>query len=132
MRRGGLILLLLMCALTAAPAGQESMPSVPSLINRNRRGVVDTSVDVDPALSSRRLRALNAARQKELVSDAEKLLRLARQLSLEAQARDAGPTAVQSAKIGEIEKLAHRVKEKMIESVADVPSLRPPPSPFDR
>lgn len=78
---------------------------------------------MDPVFSARRLRALNEARQKVVVSDTEKLLRLAQEVSAEAQVAGAGPTAVQSAKIAEIEKLARRVKQKMIESEADSPML---------
>jgi len=93
---------------------------------------LDTRGDPDPMFTARRLRALNEARQKMVVSDTEKLLRLAKEVSAEAQVTGAKPTAAQSVKIAEIEKLAHRVKQKMIESLADPPMLSQSPYSVDR
>ncbi len=118
---GMVLLLMMMSAWTSAPAGQESAPSVPSRTNRIPSSVFDTAADVDPSFTQRRMRALNQERQKVIVSDTEKLLRLAQELSAEAQAGGGEPTTAQSVRVAEIEKLAHRVKQKMIESMADPP-----------
>jgi hypothetical protein len=57
---------------------------------------------------------LNAARQKEMVSDAEKLVQLAGELDAEVRAAANSPiSAEQLTKIGRIQKLAHSVKDKM-------------------
>jgi ribosomal protein L11 len=61
---------------------------------------------------------LNADRQKTMVSDADKLLKLAAQLNAEISAANQGElTPAQLKKISEIEKLARKVREKMSTSV---------------
>ena len=70
--------------------------------------------------SVRLLRMLNAARQKSMVSDAAKLLKLARQLDAEVAAANGNSfTPEQLRKIARIEKLAHSVKDEMSRSVRD-------------
>jgi hypothetical protein len=74
--------------------------------------------DADPFQDERRLRALNSARQKSMVSDTEKLLRLATELNAEmAGEKGATLTVAQMRKVAEIEKLARNVKDKMSTSV---------------
>ena len=78
----------------------------------------------------RQLRALNADRQKSLVSDTNKLLRLAKELNAEiARTNPDSLTLDQLHKMAEIEKLARNVKEKMSMSVrglpGDGPSIQP-------
>lgn len=75
--------------------------------------------------SEKRLRALNAERQKSLVADTNKLLKLATELEAEMKLSEA-PTAEQLHKAGEIEKLARSVREKMSTSVRSTPIYRPP------
>jgi hypothetical protein len=56
----------------------------------------------------------NAVRQKQMVSDAEKLLQLAGELDAEVRAAGDNPlSAGQLSKIASIQKLAHSVKDKM-------------------
>jgi hypothetical protein len=78
-----------------------------------------------------RMRMLNAARQKSMVSDADKLLALARDLNAGVGAGGNALSAGQRMKMAaDIEKLAHNVREKMT-YVAGTPSLTPmsrPPS----
>jgi len=72
----------------------------------------------DPLMEEKRLRALNADRQKAMVGDAGKLLRLATEFNAEIeQAKPDTLTPNQMRKLAEIEKLAHSVKEKMTTSV---------------
>lgn len=74
----------------------------------------------DPVLREKQVRALNEQRQKQMVSDAEKLLELARALHAAIGAQpDASLTADQIRTIERIEKLARSVKDKMSFSVVD-------------
>lgn len=85
--------------------------------------------DMDPVMAERRMRALNTERQKQMVSDATKLLKLARDLNDEvAKANSGAFTPEQLHKIGEIEKLARNVRERMTAAVGEAPSLTPPPT----
>ncbi len=71
----------------------------------------------------KRLRALNADRQKSLVSDTNKLLVLVNELNAEiARSKADALTAEQLRKVAEIEKLARNVREKMSLSVKGPPS----------
>jgi hypothetical protein len=77
---------------------------------------------LDPVLREKQLRALNAERQKELIADTNKLLKLAQDLNGEiGKANSVSLTPDQLRTIAEIEKLAHSVKEKMSTSVRGTP-----------
>jgi hypothetical protein len=105
--------------LLALPGGaQNSVLQPQDLSSVMVRGqVVHTRDEDDPMQHMeglKRLRLLNDARQKALVSDTNKLLKLATELH--AEIGDASPgalTMAQLRKLGEIEKLAHSVKSKM-------------------
>jgi hypothetical protein len=76
------------------------------------------------------LRALNADRQKSLVSDTNKLLRLVNELNAEiARTNPVSLNPAQLHKVAEIEKLAHNVKEKMSTSVRGTPAFSAPFQP---
>jgi plasmid replication initiation protein len=80
----------------------------------------------------RRIRGLNNERQKEMVSDSDKLLKLAQELNKEIAARNAGSlTFDQLHKIAQIEKLARSVKEKMADGAGEPaqPAGLPPYNP---
>ena len=80
----------------------------------------------------RLLRALNADRQKSMVADANKLLRLAKELNAEiARTNPDSLTLDQLRKMAEIEKLARNVKEKMSTSVRATPGFLPPMQPLN-
>jgi len=80
--------------------------------------------------NERLLRTLNADRQKAMVSDANKLLRLANELSAEVGRTNPEEfTPSQLHKLAEIEKLAHSVKDKMSTSVRGTPAFQPPFQP---
>jgi hypothetical protein len=80
-----------------------------------------------PFEEAKRMRALNAERQKSLVADTDKLLLLAHQLNEGVAAGDKDALSpLELRKVAEIEKLAHNVKEKMGASVLATPvSQRP-------
>jgi hypothetical protein len=75
----------------------------------------DSDSGLDTRMETKRIAQLNSARQKSMVSDAERLLQLARELNDDA---DSGGTRLSSAerlhKAAEIEKLAKDVKTKMV------------------
>jgi hypothetical protein len=74
------------------------------------------------------MRALNADRQKSMVSDADKLLKLARQLDTEIASNPTEDlTPEELRKVTEIEKLARSVKAKMAQSFGGGPQLQPTP-----
>lgn len=115
-------------------AGQSPYPQVPSTINgKAGRNYPDTNSQFggDQAPDPKRMRLLNAERQKELVSDTQKLLQLAQELNAEVSDASAGAmTDAQLRKVAEIAKLARSVKEKMSFSVGGYPPLKGPPT-FD-
>lgn len=84
--------------------------------------------DEDPVLREKRLRALNEDRQKHLVSDAAKLLKLATELNAEVSSGNSDAlTPSELRKVAEIEKLARSVKDKMSFTMGDMPGA---PEPF--
>jgi hypothetical protein len=115
--------------------GQSATPANPgaSTIQLNQRQSTpfgDLAPNNDPGFAEKRFRALNAQRQKELVSDAEKLLKLARELDAEiAKNRSEGLTSEEMHKLAAIEKLAKSVKQKMILSWGGGPEFHMPNLP---
>ncbi len=83
-----------------------------------------------PSNNEKLLRALNADRQKSMVSDTNKLLRLVNELNAEIARTNSGSlTSSELHKVAEIEKLAHNVKDKMSTSVRGTPAFSPPFQP---
>jgi hypothetical protein len=83
----------------------------------------DSIGPVDPQQAAKNLRMQNAMRQKTMVSDTNKLLKLANELNAELSASPSGPlTRAQLRKVAEIEKLAHGVRTQMLAA-----NLTPPP-----
>jgi hypothetical protein len=101
-------------------AGSQSGPPR-DIINRPSPMPTDPrgSGEYDPVMMERRLAALNKERQKEMISDTAKLLKLAKELNDEVAAKnEAALTYDQLRKIAQIEKLARGVKDKMANGVA--------------
>lgn len=104
--------------LASGPAVRSQGP--PSLINRPAPMPTDpaASGDYDPTAAERQLNALNIERQKEVVSDTNKLLRLAMELNDEVAANNSATlTDDQLRKMAQIEKLARSVKQKMADGI---------------
>lgn len=95
-------------------------------------GGLDDIGNSDPAEAERRIKALNSMRQKALVSDTDKLLKLANELNAEISANPDSLTSDQLRKLATIEKLARSVKEKMSTPVTGTPISQPPPAPMMR
>ncbi len=87
---------------------------------------VSSGGDMDRVTTVRQRIAVNIERQKQIVADSDKLLKLARELNDEvAAAGSRSLTAEQLEKLNEIERLARSVKERMLDEVEDP---RPPVS----
>jgi hypothetical protein len=112
-------------------AGQSPFPQFPSSRgDRNGQVYPDGNPPADQGPNSpekRRMKLLNAERQKSLVTDADKLLKLARELNEEvAQTESGSMSGGQLHKVEEIGKLAKSVKEKMSYSVGGFPNVSSP------
>lgn len=82
----------------------------------------------NPAMEAKRLEALNAERQKSMIADTDKLVKLAAELDGEVKGKNPGElTPDQLRTVAKIEKLARSVREKMATSVRPVPAMVEPP-----
>jgi hypothetical protein len=119
---------LLGAAVCIAPQGQQTATN--PMVQQRQQPPYGGLFDDDNVFAHRQLNALNAERQKALVSDTEKLLKLARELNTEiATSNPETLNTGQMRKIASIEKLAHNVKQKMSESMVSGPSLHDPLAP---
>jgi hypothetical protein len=85
----------------------------------------DSDSGMDVRIEARRIAALNLIRQKSMVSDAQRILRLAQELNDDANASTSALTpAERLRKAAEIEHLAKGVKEKMTYAVGAPPDER--------
>ena len=97
----------------------------------SRLGGFGEGPETDPVFAQKRLRALNEDRHKAMVSDADKLVKLARQLDAEIASNPTSElTAEELHKVAEIEKLARNVKTRMVQSFGGGPQYRPMPVPI--
>ena len=131
--RTGLKLAILL-ALVCGPAGRSQSGSGSGMGQSPMRQQFpghpgfDSSGDYDPVLAEKRLLALNIERQKQMVADANKLLKLAKELNEEVATSNTGTlTPEQLHKVAEIEKLARSVKERMMDGVAQPQPAFPAP-----
>jgi len=110
------------------PSGGGTLGSIPGTRTQSD---VDSPFETDPNLVEKRVRSLNIERHKSMVSDTEKLLKLARQLDAEIASNSSDAlTPEEVRKVAEIEKLAHNVKAKMAQSFGGGPVFRPTPIPL--
>jgi hypothetical protein len=121
--------LALLLALALLPGRAQQRPDPSQAPPYQQTGIAEQEralenfPNIDPAERERRLRAYNAERQKSMVSDANKLLKLARELDDEvSRTKPDSLTAAQLRKVAEIEKLARSVREKMSASVPTSPA----------
>ena len=124
-----LCLALLLVLPVGAQNTSQPRPGLPQPIGQPVGGGLTDIGNGDSVDPEKRLRALNAERQKDLVSDANKLLKLTTELNAEI-VRD-NPDSLspnQLRKVAEIEKLAHSVKDKMSTSVRGIPTYNPQPN----
>lgn len=96
-----------------------------------QQGGLSGGIETDPMFAEKRLLAMNLDRQKSMVSDADKLLKLARQLDAEVASNSTDDlTPEEMRKLVEIEKLARSVKTKMAQSFSGAPQLSHPLQPL--
>jgi hypothetical protein len=137
-RRASRLVLLFVLATSGVILAQQTTPSDTGLgASRPPRGThleVNQSLSGnpgDPIFQERRLRQLNVAQHKALVSDADKLLKLVSELNAEIDnTNPASLTPDQLRMVAEIEKLAHSVKNRMRNSVQPTPVFLDAPSPL--
>jgi hypothetical protein len=112
-------------------SGQSGQSTVHPPFTRNQQDANSPFDDFDSVTAERRNRALNMERQKLMVSDANKLLKLARELNDEvASTKSDAFTSDQLHKIAEIEKLARSVRERMASAVGSPQPMMQPPSGY--
>jgi hypothetical protein len=126
-----------MCFLLLVPmwAGTQSIPgqqrptgSLP--MGPRATDPMDDTPNPQTIEEEKTLRALNVARQKSMVADADRLVRLVNELNVEiARTNPDSLTPAQLHKVAEIEKLAHNVKDKMSTSVRGLPVYSQPHFP---
>jgi hypothetical protein len=105
------------------PSG--SLSPVPRITDR-----MDDTPGTQSVEEEKALRALNAARQKSMVADTDRLVRLVNELNSEIERTNPDSlTPAQLHKVAEIEKLAHNVKDKMSTSVRGMPAFQQPNFP---
>ncbi len=125
------LLALLLALTTTAGRAQSSAGSASIQSSQMGPSFSDSaapSEQQDPTERRHFLRRLNAARQKSMVSDTEKLLVLARQLNSGVAPDGSAFTDDQRMRLtAEIEKLAHGIKEKMSYAAS---GEQPEPNPF--
>ncbi|WP_157439641.1 hypothetical protein [Terracidiphilus gabretensis] len=115
-----LIMVVIALACQAQSVGNNNLDRFPKM---------DPMDNEDMTQEMRRMHLLNAARQKSMVSDAERLLALARELNAGVGAGGNALSAGQRMRMAaDIEKLAHNVREKM-SYVPGTPSAPPPLRP---
>ena len=125
------IAVVLFCWSAGAPGcaaeGQVSPPGgwIPNAQNSNRDSLAPT-----PELSAKQIRALNEQRQKQIVSDTERLLQLAEELNRELEGSNTVPASEEMRKVSQIEKLARSVKDKMRDAVTAGPTVVIPQAPW--
>jgi hypothetical protein len=113
-----------------AQNGPSAGPPLPSQVSPSQQSPFGETSDPDPEYSQKRLRAMNADRQKSLVADSERLLKLARQLDAEIAANTSNDlTPEELGKVAAIEKLAHSVRQKMALSYTGAPKFHNPDFP---
>lgn len=117
--------------LPALPGGAQNPPTQHGGLGQHLDDpLAQLEVRQYPVEEAKRLRALNALRQKSLVEDTNKLLKLAAELNAEVSSEHPDAlTPEQLRKLAEIEKLARGVREKMSAPVWGVPVYPPPFSP---
>jgi len=97
----------------AQSGSQQGRGALQQQMSQQPLGGPDVTED-DLIRQEKQLRALNAERQKSMISDAGKLLKLAHELDAQISSANPGSlNADQLRKLAEIEKLARSVKDKM-------------------
>lgn len=125
---GALVLAMPLLAQAPRSSGADPIQPGPMLHGEQFPGQGPGGLDVQA--NARRISKLNEARQKSIVSNAAKLLRLATELQATGAETNPADLPDNLHRVAEIEKLAHDIKEKMKYSIPLTP-LSPTTDPFD-
>jgi hypothetical protein len=126
----GLGALALMCAPVAGSQSGNGNPfGFPEVTQHDfPHPTVSSGSGMDRVDTERQRIAINVARQKQIVSDSDKLLKLTKELNDEVAAGNTGDWSFdEMEKIAKIEKLARNVKTRMLDT-ADQPAAALPAS----
>lgn len=126
----GLGVLALMCAPVVGSQSSASNPfGFPEVTQHDfPHPTVSSRSDMDRVNTARQRTTINAERQKQIVTDSDKLLKLTKELNDEVAAGNTGEWSFdEMEKIAKIEKLARNVKVKMLDT-ADQPAAASPAS----
>ena len=122
------LFLVVPCALARAQSDQTGTGQLSSHPLQSANGRIDPTSNMDeedPVAQQRQLRQLNAALNKSMVSDTDKLLKLATDLNAELSSTNPDAlTPDQLKKVAAIEKLARNVKDAMKTSVQGASTLK--------
>jgi hypothetical protein len=123
------LFLVVSCALARAQSDQNTgtgqLSSHPLQSANGRFDPTPNMDEGDPVAQQRQLRQLNAALNKSMVSDTNKLLKLVTDLNAELSSTNPDAlTPDQLKKVAAIEKLARNVKDAMKTSLQGTPTLK--------
>ncbi len=122
------LFLVVPCALARAQSDQTGTGQLSSHPLQSANGRIDPTSDTDdedPVAQQRQLRQLNAALNKSMVSDTDKLLKLVTDLNAELSGTNPDSlTPDQLKKVAAIEKLARNVKDAMKTSMQGASTLK--------
>jgi hypothetical protein len=126
--------LLLVLHAGAQNSSSQSQPSSSGHLGQLSSNSTIEFSQPDLSMEQHRQRLLNADRQKALVADADKLLKLVSTFNAEIDAANPETlTPAQLRTLGEIQKLAHSVKTRMSDPLFGTPVfMEPPPLPQNR
>jgi hypothetical protein len=125
---------LFLMSLLASPALAQRAPPMPNYpypqpIGQRAGDSINGIPPGDPSEHDERLRALNRERQKAMISDTNKLLKLVSEFDSEVRSANLDTlTPAQLRKLAQIEKLAHNVKDKMSYLLPGKPGAPPLPT----
>jgi hypothetical protein len=127
LRRGLAFAMFLVLPVAAQSPGMGPGYQGPPDGHIGRQQQQDSDSGLDVRIEAKRIATLNLIRQKSMVSDADRILRLAQELNDDANASTSALTpAERLRKATEIEHLAKGVKEKMTYAVGAPPEERGP------
>ena len=134
LRRWTLLFVSCLAIVPAAMPGQAPGPQIPPPGFPVNPGMNSLPFEkISPQMARQRLQALEVQRQKQIVADTETLLALARELSRQtARLNSADLTLDQFHKLAEIEKLAHKIRQNMIDGAGPPVIVQPSPFLFPR
>jgi hypothetical protein len=130
MRLGLALAILLVLPVAVETAAQLPEPPNPNQMGRRGRAQPTTVEDTNSFGDQLRMRMANTERQRSIVADTNKLLRLAAELNAEVSTANSDSLSpAQLHKLGEIEKLARNVKSMMSSTGREPPIFQDVPRP---